>query len=777
MAVGSLRPKAEDFEIKWKELEHHILSILTMETISKLEWDYCFADIYQLCVAIPEPLTIKLHDAISACLTKYVADLADKLTTLQGEDLIQNYNVLWKQYHKSASYLHNLFTFLNKTIKPKSQPVNNDMANLDAGNTIERKEIGCLSLDIWRDVMLCQIEKRLSNALLNIVSEHRKGNSCQYIDATFEAVQSFVMIDEYRVDRMQTRQIQSFATDPSSLVRQYYCENFEKLYLAETETYCDLLIASEFVNLTFADYMKKVIDQIEKERRRAKMFLHQTSEIKIHNLCSKLLVDRNKAKFDENIKRILYEKDEKNLKNLYILLEPIKPHGLTKLLAEFEEKIKEEGLKKVWFDQTEITPQAFVSNIIEVHTKYNGMVINIFNGLNEFVSALEKAMNHIVNHKEDPKLLPRASEKLSRYTDNLLRKNRNTNEMDIEQSLSNAIIIFKFIEDKDSFQKYYSKMLSNRLIYNLSSNHENEECMILKLKETCGYEFTSKLSRMFADISASKDLTIEFLDTEKVKNSHGENSINFNVLQACAWPYNSTFTNTNNLGSTEGQPTTPVPLNVSSTLKTSIGDFESFYDKKHNGRKLCWLYHMFSVDIKYFTPVKIYIISMSLNQSSIWLEFENVDEMSVDEMVQRTSLPLDIVVKNLRIFVDQFLLLANAPLFDGNTLISLNKNYQGKRLKFRLPQPQQQKLIEKEIEQISSDIMHDRKYYMECAIVRIMKTRKTMKHAALVNEVIEQTKNRFSPDMAFIKTNIESLIEKLYLQRTEKNKDEYHYLA
>ncbi|VDO10767.1 unnamed protein product [Brugia timori] len=65
---------------------------------------------------------------------------------------------------------------------------------------------------------------------------------------------------------------------------------------------------------------------------------------------------------------------------------------------------------------------------------------------------------------------------------------------------------------------------------------------------------------------------------------------------------------------------------------------------------------------------------------------------------------------------------------------------------------------------------------MECTIVRIMKTRKVLKHAALVNEVIEQTKSRFTPDVNFIKKNIESLIEKLYIQRTDQN-DEYQYLA
>lgn len=77
----------------------------------------------------------------------------------------------------------------------------------------------------------------------------------------------------------------------------------------------------------------------------------------------------------------------------------------------------------------------------------------------------------------------------------------------------------RYIDDKDLFQKYYSKMLCNRLIWNLSLSMELEESMINKMKEACGYEFTSKLSRMFTDVTVSQGLTKRFHEvyTEKSK--------------------------------------------------------------------------------------------------------------------------------------------------------------------------------------------------------------------------------------------------------------------
>lgn len=59
--------------------------------------------------------------------------------------------------------------------------------------------------------------------------------------------------------------------------------------------------------------------------------------------------------------------------------------------------------------------------------------------------------------------------------------------------------------------------------------------------------------------------------------------------------------------------------------------------------------------------------------------------------------------------------------------------------------------------------------------MRIMKSRKRMKHSELVAETISQIKNRFSPKVADIKKCIDILLEKEYLERLEEN--ELGYLA
>jgi len=158
-----------------------------------------------------------------------------------------------------------------------------------------------------------------------------------------------------------------------------------------------------------------------------------------------------------------------------------------------------------------------------------------------------------------------------------------------------VMVVFKYIEDKDVFQKYYSNMLAKRLVSHTSASDDAEAMMISKLKQTCGYEYTVKLQRMFQDIGLSKDLNSNFKEYLKTQNITSEIDFGIEVLSTNAWP----FTQNNN-------------FLLPSELERSVQQFTIFYSARHSGRKLNWLYHKCRNCINYMRNIEQYLATGKL---------------------------------------------------------------------------------------------------------------------------------------------------------------------
>ena len=73
--------------------------------------------------------------------------------------------------------------------------------------------------------------------------------------------------------------------------------------------------------------------------------------------------------------------------------------------------------------------------------------------------------------------------------------------------------------------------------------------------------------------------------------------------------------------------------------------------------------------------------------------------------------------------------------------------------------------------------MEGRKIEVNAAIVRILKSRQSIKHNDLIEELLKQLSNRFQPLIILIKQRIEDLIDKEYLKRDTDDRNLYHYIA
>ncbi len=85
-------------------------------------------------------------------------------------------------------------------------------------------------------------------------------------------------------------------------------------------------------------------------------------------------------------------------------------------------------------------------------------------------------------------------------------------------------------------------------------------------------------------------------------------------------------------------------------------------------------------------------------------------------------------------------------------LIILNFFLFSKKIKINLNVPLKS-VEQKDIEGLHRTIDEDRKMVIQAAIVRTMKARQTLKHALLMQEVIQQLSSRFKPKIPVIKVN------------------------
>uniref|UniRef100_A0A158R5K3 Cullin-2 n=1 Tax=Syphacia muris TaxID=451379 RepID=A0A158R5K3_9BILA len=774
MAYFTLRPKPVDFNEIWDGLRTTLQKLLNLQPLDRRSWDDNFYDIYALCVAVPEPLSAQLYAKTKEFLEEHVAKLYQNICTgseASDEYLLFEYYKHWKVYHEGTTYIHKLFIYLNKQFVRTKHQAEVEGPYCGYNQYLpqnEVMEIGPLALYIWRENAIKPIEDRLVRQLLNAIAADRRNVFYVPANIVHDVIMSFIQVDDVGLLRDSIDK-PSYTKD---VTYDTYRNMFEKKFLHETKVYYTLLSNSLINELSCSEYMEKVIECIDKENERSRRYLHEISYEVVTRLCREVMVSEHKDKLHSLCRELIRTEQRHDLHNMYSLLQPIQ--GLGVVVREFEAFVKQTGLDAVRNLQGDNVPQQFVDNVLQVYNKFYAMVAEVFADDGDFIGALDKALQAVVNHWEGQK--PKASERLARYTDTLLRKSaKGLSEYEIDARLSQAIIIFRYIDEKDIFQKFYSKMLANRLITNASVSKDAEESMINKLKQACGFEFTSKLSRMFTDIGLSHDLTQKFIEeTPKLKEQ-----MQVLVLQAGAWPLSPTQSQEN-----YEKDQVKTTFNIPSMLHPSIQQFEDFYHHSHNGRKLTWLFNLSSgmnfveqIELKLLYLDKVCIVTMTVHQFAILSAFAVENKLDVSKIGDLSGLSGDLLYKNIRALVDAGILLAaEKESIHDNTEISLNMGLSTKRTRIKVMSPQIQRQVEKEVEHVNNTVMQDRKYHMECTIVRIMKTRKVMKHAALVNEVIEQTKERFIPDINFIKKNIEGLIEKLYLQRTDQA-DEYQYLA
>lgn len=387
----------------------------------------------------------------------------------------------------------------------------------------------------------------------------------------------------------------------------------------------------------------------------------------------------------------------------------------------------------------------------------------------------------------------KVSEYLSLFIDDNLKKSlKGKTELVIEDTLEKSIVLFRFISDKDVFENYYKAHLAKRLLNSKSLSDDIERSMIAKLKMEIGTSFTSRLEGMFRDMKVSQEMMSEYKEEQQQEDTGVEVQerpeddtagagikrsnkvdISVNVLTSTFWPVSVV--------------SSQIKCNYPPVIEIEREHFEKFYLKRHTGRKLAWNSALGTADVKVRFAKRVHEINMPTLAMIILLQFTELSDesgLTFEQLYEATNIAKPDLVRHLQSLAvaPRTRILRKVPMSKDvkpTDKFFFNSKFESSMARFKVLAVSSSNKLETDAEkkETLAKVGQARKYQIDAAIVRIMKARKRMDHGLLVQEVIKQLKVRFEADQALIKSRIDNLLEREYLERDPEERAFYNYLA
>lgn len=561
-------------------------------------------------------------------------------------------------------------------------------------------DVYTLHLVQWRATLFEQVHEKVMASVLKMVEKQRNGETIEHSQIK-SIVNSFVSLglDE---------------SDPTKSTLDVYRFNFEKPFLEATSAFYREESKRFVAENSIVEYMKKAEIRLDEEEERVNLYLHGDIIVPLKKACNQALIADHSGILRDEFQILLDNDRYDDMARMYGLLARI-PDGLDPLRTRFEAHVRKAGLaavSKVAADGDKLEPKVYVDALLAIHKQYQSLVEQAFKNEPEFTRSLDNACKEFVNRNEVCKSgSNKCPELLAKYTDQLLKKSvAGAEESDVENSLCDIMTIFKYIEDKDVFQKFYSRMLARRLVHTSSSSDDSETSMISKLKEACGFEYTNKLQRMFQDMLISKELNTGFKDFEAGLAEEGapkQVDASYAILGTGMWPLNPPTTNF-----------TP-PIEVTKAYER----FQTFYNQKHSGRKLTWLWQLCKGEVRtnFSKNNAKYTFQVSTYQMAILLLFNDSDTVSFDNIVLATKLQDDPLVPTMSIFLKAKVL--NMSPDDGKPgpgkTFTLNTDFKSKKLRVNLNIAIKSE-AKAEVDETHKTIEEDRKLLMQVSLAHLL---------------------------------------------------------
>lgn len=708
-------------ERTWKVLEHAIHEIYN-HNASGLSFEELYRSAYNM---VLHKYGEKLYDGLQSTMTWRLKEISKSIETAQGGLFLEELNAKWMDHNKALQMIRDILMYMDRTYVP----------------TAHRIPVHELGLNLWRDNIIHSpmIHSRLLDTLLDLIDRERMGEV---------------------INRGLMRSITKMLMDLGPAV---YQDDFEKPFLEVSASFYSGESQQFIECCDCGNYLKKAERRLNEEMERVSHYLDAGSEAKITSVVEKEMIDNHMHRLvhmeNSGLVNMLVDDRYEDLGRMYALFRRV-PDGLSTIRDVMTSYLRETGKQLVTDPERLKDPVEFVQRLLDEKDKHDKIISVAFGNDKTFQNALNSSFEFFIN------LNNRSPEFISLYVDDKLRKGlKGATEEDVEVILDKVMMLFRYLQEKDVFEKYYKQHLAKRLLSGKTVSDDAERSMIVKLKTECGYQFTSKLEGMFTDMKTSQDTMQDFYAKKSEELGDGP-TLDVHILTTGSWP-------------TQPSP----PCNLPTEILTVCEKFRSYYLGTHNGRRLTWQTNMGTADIKAtFGKGQKHELNVSTYQMCVLMLFNNADGLTYKDIERDTEIPASDLKRCLQSLacVKGKNVLRKEPMskdISEDDTFYFNDKFTSKLVKVKIGTVVAQKESEPEKQETRQRVEEDRKPQIEAAIVRIMKSRRVLDHNSIVAEVTKQLQARFLPNPVVIKKRIESLIEREFLERDKVDRKLYRYLA
>jgi len=709
-------------EKTWKILEDAIHEIYN-HNASGLSFEELYRNAYNM---VLHKYGEKLYSGLVNTMTQHMREIARTVEAAQGGLFLEELNSKWCEHNKSLQMIRDILMYMDRTYV----------------NNFNKTPVHELGLNLWRDniVRSPRIRDRLLHTLLDLVHRERTGEV---------------------INRGLMRNITKMLVDLGPTV---YQEDFERPFLDAASDFYRVESQQFVETCDCADYLRKAEKRLNEEIDRVTHYLDAKSEPKITAVVEKEVIG-NRMKLlvemeNSGLVSMLIDDKYDDLGRMYNMFRRVST-GLQTIRDLMTAHLRDTGRQLVLDPERLKDPVEFVQRLLDEKDKYDKIIQLSFGNDKTFQNALNSSFEYFIN------LNVRSPEFISLFVDDKLRKGlKGVSEEDVESVLDKVMMLFRYLQEKDVFEKYYKQHLAKRLLSGRTVSDDAERSLIVKLKTECGYQFTSKLEGMFTDMKTSRDTMQGFNATLAGSETNEGPTLAVQVLTTGSWPTQS-----------------GARCNLPTEILSMCDKFKQYYLSTHTGRRLTWQTNMGTADLKAtFGNGNKHELNVSTYQMCILCLFNKADRLMYREIEQATDIPASDLQRSLQSLacVKGKNVLRKEPMskdISEDDVFLVNDKFSSKFYKVKISTVVAQKESEPEKQETRQKVEEDRKPQIEAAIVRIMKARRLLDHNNIISEVTKQLQARFLPNPAVIKKRIESLIEREFLERDSVDRKLYRYLA